>query len=117
MYSGSDHVELGPLRNTVKLPANLRAKGRRLTTKTGIGLIIDLPTKHLWVCAMCPQRRQWQPTPVLLPGESQERRSLVGCVYGVAQSRTQLKRLSSSSSSYVSCLMLGTGDTVVGRRY
>ena len=25
------------------------------------------------------QRRQWQPTPVLLPGKSQGRRSLVGC--------------------------------------
>ena len=24
-------------------------------------------------------RRKWQPTPVFLPGESQERRSLVGC--------------------------------------
>ena len=93
------------------------------------------------------RRRQWRPTPVLLPGESHGRRSLVGCgawgcwesdmtewlhfhfspscigegngnplqcsclenardggawwaaVYGVAQSRTGLKRLSSSSSS------------------
>ena len=92
-------------------------------------------------------RRQWQPTPILLPGKSHGRRSLVGCspwghsesdtterlhfhfslscigegngnplqcsclenprdrgawwaaVYGVAQSRTRLKRLSSSSSS------------------
>ena len=92
-------------------------------------------------------RRQWDPTPVLLPGKSHERRSLVGCclwghtesdttekvhfhfslscigegngnplqcsclenprdggawwaaVYGVTQSRTGLKRLSSSSSS------------------
>ena len=92
-------------------------------------------------------RRQWQPTPVLLPGESHGWRSLVGCGprgqeesdmterlrfhfslscigegngnplqcsclenprdrgawwaadYGVAQSQTQLKRLSSSSSS------------------
>ena len=92
-------------------------------------------------------RRQWHPTPVLLPGKSHGQRSLVGCrpwgrevsdtterlhfhfylsctgegngnplqcsclenprdggawwatVYGVAQSRTQLKRLSSSSSS------------------
>ena len=26
-----------------------------------------------------PQRRQWQPTPVLLPGKSHGRRSLVGC--------------------------------------
>ena len=92
-------------------------------------------------------RRQWHPTPVLLPGKSHGRRSLVGCspwghlesdmtewlhfhfslscigegngnplqcsclenprdggawwaaVYGVEQSRTRLKRLSSSSSS------------------
>ena len=92
-------------------------------------------------------RRQWHPTPVLLPGKSHGQRSLVGCspwgreepdmteqlhfhfsleciggengnplqcsclenprdrgvwwaaVYGVAQSWTQLKRLSSSSSS------------------
>ena len=33
-------------------------------------------------------------TPVFLPGESCGRRSLVGCVHRVAQSRTQLKRLS-----------------------
>ena len=90
-------------------------------------------------------RRQWQPTPVLLPGKSHGRRSLVGCspwsheesdtywatslslscigegngnplqcsclenprdggawwaaICGVAQSRTRLKRLSSSSSN------------------
>ena len=92
-------------------------------------------------------RRRWHPTPVLLPGKSHGRRSLVGCspwgrwesdtteqlhfhfslscigggngnplqcsclentrdggawwaaVYGVAQSWTRLKRLSSSSSS------------------
>ena len=92
------------------------------------------------------QRRQWHPTPVLLPGKSHGWRSLVGCspwghqesdtterlhfhfslsctgegngnplqcsclenprdggawwaaLYGVAQSRTRLKRLSSSSS-------------------
>ena len=99
---------------------------------------------------MAIRRRQWHPTPVLLPGKSHERRSLVGCspwgleesdttewlhfpfslscigegngnplqcsclenprdggawwaaVYGVAQSRTWLKRLSSSSSSIYS---------------
>ena len=93
------------------------------------------------------QRRQWHPTPVLLPGKSHGQRSLVGCspwghkeldtterlhfyfslscngeengnplqysclenprdrgawwaaIYGVAQSWTRLKRLSSSSSS------------------
>ena len=102
---------------------------------------------------MLAQRRQWYPTPVLLPGKSHGRRSLVGCtpwdcqesdttvwlhfqfsvscigegngnplqcsclenprdggawwaaVYGVAQSWTLLKRLSSSSSS----VMLAVG--------
>ena len=97
-------------------------------------------SKHLW-------RRQWHPTPVLLPGKSHGWRSLVGCspwghqesdtterlhfhfslsyigegngnplkcsclqnprdsgawwaaVYGIAQSRTRLKWLGSSSSS------------------
>ena len=42
-------------------------------------------------------RRKWQPTPVFLPGESQGRGSLVAAVYGVTQSRTRLKWLSSSS--------------------
>ena len=103
------------------------------------------PRKTSW-------RRQWHPTPVLLPGESHGRRSLIGCspwsrkesdmterlhfhfslscigegngnplqcpclenprdrgawwaaVYGVAQSRTRLKRLSSSSSSMAKIL-------------
>ena len=106
----------------------------------------------LWPFSYCflvliIRRRQWQPTPVLLPGKSHRRRSLVGCspwgcrgsdmteqlhfhfsllrigegngnplqcsclenprdggawwaaVSGVAQSRTWLKLLSSSSSS------------------
>ena len=98
-------------------------------------------------CSLRQRRRQWHPTPVLLPGKSHGWRSLVGysswdrwesdtterlhfhfslsctgegngnslqcsclenpgdggarwaAIYGVAQSRTRLKRLSSSSSS------------------
>ena len=108
----------------------------------------------LSICMIMRQRRQWHPTPVLLPGESHRWRSLEDCspwgheesewdheesdmtewlhfhfslscigegngnplqcsclenprdggawwaaVYGVAQGRTQLKQLSSSSSS------------------
>ena len=35
------------------------------------------------------RRRQWQPTPVLLPGESQGQRSLVGCrLWGCTESDT-----------------------------
>ena len=41
-------------------------------------------------------RRKWQPTPPFLPGESQGQGSLVGC-------QTQLKQLSSSSSSSLTC--------------
>ena len=44
-------------------------------------------------------RRKWQPTPAFLTGESQGRGSLVGCRLWIAQGRTRLKRLSSSSSS------------------
>ena len=43
-------------------------------------------------------RRKWQPTPVFLPGESRGSGAWWAAIYGVAQSRTQLKRLSSSSS-------------------
>ena len=111
------------------------------------------------VCCPVPWRRQWQATPVLLPGKSHGRRSLVGCspwgryksgttkrlyfhfslacigegngnplqcsclenprergawwaaVSGVAQNRTRLKWLSSSSSSisgpFIHCLPRG----------
>ena len=46
-------------------------------------------------------RRKWQPTPVFLPGESQGRGAWWAAAYGVAQSRTRLKRLSSGSSSSI----------------
>jgi len=57
---------------------------------------------HDWATSLSlftfmPWRRKWQPTPVFLPGESQGWGSLVGAVYGVAQSWTWLKWLSSSS--------------------
>ena len=57
---------------------------------------------HDWVASLSlftfrHWRRKWQPTPVFLPGESQGRGSLWAAVYGVAQSRTRLRRLSSSN--------------------
>ena len=106
----------------------------------------NLPSSRFSRICLCFRRRQWHPTPVLLPGKSHGWRSLVGyspwgrwesdtterlpfhfsllcigegngnplqcsclenprdrgawwaAVYGVAQSRTRLKRLSSSSS-------------------
>ena len=45
-------------------------------------------------------RRKWQPTPVLLPGESQGGEAWLAAVYGVAQSWTQLKQRSSSCMAF-----------------
>ena len=64
----------------------------------------SLRVRHDWVTSLSlftfiHWRRKWQPTPVFLPGESQGRGSLWAAVYGVTQSRTWLKQLSSSSSS------------------
>ena len=112
---------------------------------------------------MYHRRRQWHPTPVLLPGKSHGRRSLVGCspwgreesdtterltfhfslscigegngnplqcsclenprdggawwaaVYGVAQSRTQLKRLSSSRMYHLDMSLGKLGEMVRAR--
>ena len=36
------------------------------------------------------QRRQWHPTPVLLPGKSMDRGAWEAAVHGVAKSRTRL---------------------------
>ena len=108
-------------------------------------LIVKINYKQLGPLISYTRRRWWHPTPVLLPGKSHGRRSLVGCspwghlksdtterlhfhfslscigegngnplhcsclenprdgraswaaIYGVTQSRTQLKRLSSIS--------------------
>ena len=127
-------------------PTSPALEGRFLTTgppgKSPTSLLIDLCWSNLAL-----RRRQWYPTPVLLPGKSHGWRSLAGCspwgreeldtterlhfhfslscigegngnplqcsclenprdggawwaaIYGVPQSWTRLKRLSSSSSS------------------
>ena len=64
----------------------------------------SLRVGHDWVTSLSlftfmHRRRKWQPTPVFLPGESQGQGSLVAAVYGVTQSWTRLKWLSSSSPS------------------
>ena len=52
-------------------------------------------------------RRKWQPTPVFLPGKSQGRGTWWAAISGVTQSRTRLKRPSSSRSSFLLCLLYG----------
>ena len=44
--------------------------------------LFNLYAEYIW-------RRQWQPTPVLLPGKSHGQRSLVGCcLWGRTESET-----------------------------
>ena len=63
----------------------------------------SLRVGHDWVTSLSfftfmHWRRKWQPTPVFLPGESQGHGGAWwDAVYGVTQSWTRLKRLSSSS--------------------
>ena len=140
MRLGNHELHCGDMKHLVKLsPMSL---GRQ---KIYLISFWTCPRQPLW-------GRQWHPTPVLLPGKSHGRRSLVGCspwghwgsdttqrlhfhfslscigegngnplqcsclenprdggawwdaVYGVAQSWTWLKRLSSSSSSNLTYL-------------
>ena len=71
----------------------------------GLQSMGSLGVGHNWVNSVLlftfvHWRRKWQPTPVFLLGECQGWGSLVAALYGVAQSRTWLKWLSSSSSSH-----------------
>ena len=151
-------IELGIPDHLICLLRNLYA-GQEVTVRTGHGTTdwFQIGKGVCQGCILSPclfnlyaeyiRRRQWHPTPVLLPGKSHGWRSLVGCclwgrqesdmterlhfhfslscigegngnplqcsclenprdggawwaaVYGVVQSRTQLTRLSSSSSS------------------
>ena len=68
----------------------------------------SLRVKHDWATSLSLYsfmhwRRKWQPTPAFLPGESQGQGPWWAAVYGVAQSWTRLKRLSSSSSMLYWC--------------
>ena len=55
-------------------------------------------------------RRQWHPTPVLLPGESCGRRSLVGCSPWGRQSRTGLSNFTFTFHFSLSCTGEGNGN-------
>ena len=72
----------------------------RLQSMGSLGVGYDWATS-LSLFTFMHGRRKWQPTPVFLPGESQGRGAWWAAVYGVAQSRTRLKWLSSSSSSSI----------------
>ena len=59
---------------------------------------------------MVEQRRQWHPTPVLLPGKSHGRGNLVGCSPGVTKSRTRLSDFTFTFHFSLSCIGEGNGN-------
>ena len=79
----------GDLPNPRTEPVSLRSPAlaggfftTRATWKLYLTQLVETKRKN--------QRRQWHPTPVLLPGKSHGRRSLWATIRGVAKSRTQL---------------------------
>ena len=65
------------------------------------GLSFERSSKMVW-------RRQWQPTPVLLPGKSHGRRSLVGCSPWGRYKSDATERLHSHFSLF--CIGEGNGN-------
>ena len=69
------------------LPPRATSVTKPLVCSSRIFYLHKPPPIHTYLCVCW--RRQWQPTPVLLPGESQGQQSLVGCrPWGRAESDT-----------------------------
>ena len=72
----------------------------------GLQSMGSLRVRHDWATSLSlfifmHWRRKWQPTPVFLPGEFQGAGARWAAIYGVAQSRTWLKWLSSIIPMYI----------------
>ena len=89
-----------------------------------LGTTKVLPTKvHLKLPYVWAGRRRWHPTPVLLPGKSRGRRSLVGChLWGHEESDTTeqlhfhfllscIEKEMAAHSSVLAWRIAGTGET------
>ena len=68
------------------------------------------PSLLLTVVSTIKRRRQWHPTPVLLPGESHGRRSLVGCSPWGSQEWDTTERLTFTFHFPLSCIGEGNSN-------
>ena len=66
-----------------------------------LSIVLSFPRCHVW-------RRQWQPTPALLPGGSRGQRSLVGCSPWGCKDSDAVERLHFHFS--FSCIGEGNGN-------
>ena len=80
----------------------------------GVDIIVPILRKisklrlvtYIRICLVRGQRRQWHPTPVLLPGKSRGRRSLVGCSLWGGEESDTTERL----HFHFSLLRIGEGN-------
>ena len=78
--------------------------------RTSPVLRLAFPQSHCKKCGFSPWvgkipwSREWQPTPVFLPGQSRGQRSLVLCVHGVSKSQTRLSTHTHSCCVHTSAL-------------
>ena len=86
---------MAPHSSTLAWKISWREEPGRVQSMESLRVRHDWATS-LWLFTFMHWRRKWQPTPLLLPGESQGRGTCWAAIYGVAQSRTRLKWLSSS---------------------
>ena len=100
---------------------NLRCRGwvrlyPHLSTSTkppcvffkGLNILLHNSLFGLSIATCLPRRRQWHPTPVLLPGKSHGQRSLVGCSPWGRQESDTTERLHFHFS--LSCIGEGNGN-------
>ena len=75
-----------PAETMTKLDSVLKKQRHHFADKSPYSQSYDFPCSHV-------RRRQWHPTPVLLPGKSHGRRSLVGCIPWGRQGSDTTERL------------------------
>ena len=105
-YSPWGGKELDTTKETVRTHVwnhKWRSGGREMLQFDLSGQYLPTPAHH-W------GRRQWHPTPVLLPGESHGRRSLWAIVHGVTKSQTQLSDFTFTFHFHFSLSCIGEGN-------
>ena len=97
----TDAFELWCWRRLLRVPWTARRSNQSILKEISPGCSLEGLLLKLW-------RRQWHPTPVLLPGKSHGQRSLVGCSpWGLEESDTT-ERLHFHFS--LSCIGEGNGN-------
>ena len=76
MGFAGEFPQMSPWDHVPIMDPEAHGKGFDSTWDVGLGG----PSRHVMASqwGVCPRRRQWQPTPVLSPGKSRGRRTLVG---------------------------------------